>query len=150
MILRALSVRQPWAWAIVHGLKPWENRPRRFNYRGPLLIHASQAAGERDYAFAVELIESLTGRSPPARNAIERGGIVGAAELTDCAEPLAEDDGGWRGEGSFGLRLENPICLPFRAMRGALGLFTVRLTLHETRTLGRAGWYSFRHRSSRK
>ena len=66
----------------------WENRPRRFNYRGPILIHASKSAPEADYLFAVELIESLTGRAPPARNAIERGGIVGAAELTNCAEPL--------------------------------------------------------------
>jgi len=64
-------------------LKSRENRPRRFNYRGPLLIHASQVAREEDYVFAVELIESLTVRSPPARNAVECGGIVGAAELAD-------------------------------------------------------------------
>ena len=128
-------MRQPWAWAIVQGLKPWENRPRRFNYRGPLLIHASQAAREQDYVFAVELIESLTGRSPPPRNAIERGGIVGAAELTDCAEPLGEDDGAWRGEGSFGLRLAKAVPLPFRAIPGALGLFKVELTRDEIERL---------------
>ena len=139
MILRALSVRQPWAWAIVQGLKPWENRPRRFNYRGPLLIHASQAAREKDYLFAVELIESLTGKSPPARSAIERGGIVGAAELTDCAEPLDGDDGEWRGEGSFGLRFEKAITLPFRPCAGALGLFKVELTGDETARVSAAG-----------
>jgi len=139
MLLRAISVRQPWAWAIVQGLKPWENRPRRFNYRGPLLIHASQAAREQDYLFGVELIERLTGRSPPARNVIERGGIVGAVELTDCAEPLAEDDGEWRGEGSFGLRLEKAIALRFRAYRGALGLFKVELTGNETSCISAAG-----------
>ena len=34
---KALSVRQPWAWAIVEGLKPVENRKRRTTYRGALL-----------------------------------------------------------------------------------------------------------------
>ena len=38
--LPALSVRQPWAWLIVSGLKDVENRPRRTHYRGSLLIHA--------------------------------------------------------------------------------------------------------------
>jgi hypothetical protein len=38
--LPALSVRQPWAWLIVNGLKDIENRPRRTLHRGPLLIHA--------------------------------------------------------------------------------------------------------------
>ena len=138
MILRALSVRQPWGWAIVQGLKPWENRPRRFNYRGPLLIHASQAAREQDYLFGIGLIESLTGRSPPDRKAIERGGIVGA-ELTDCADPLSEDDSEWRGEASFGLRFERAITLPFRACPGALGLFKVELTGDETSRISAAG-----------
>jgi len=139
MILRALSVRQPWAWAIVEGLKPWENRPRRFNYRGPLLIHASKTAIEEDYLFGAGLIEALTGRSPPPRAVIERGGIVGAAMLTDCAEPLLADDGEWRGEGSFGLRLEKAIILPFRAYPGALGLFKVELTPRELKELSAAG-----------
>jgi hypothetical protein len=139
MILRALSVRQPWAWAIVQGLKPWENRPRRFNYRGPLLIHASKLAPEADYLFGAELIESLTGRAPPPRGSIERGGIVGAAELTDCAEPLDEDDGQWRGEGSFGLRFERAVTLPFRACSGALGLFKVVVMRDEIQALHQAG-----------
>jgi len=38
---RALSIRQPWAYAILHLGKDIENRPWRTNFRGPLLIHAS-------------------------------------------------------------------------------------------------------------
>jgi hypothetical protein len=41
--MRALSVRQPYAWLIVAGLKDVENRSRRLRHRGPLLIHASIA-----------------------------------------------------------------------------------------------------------
>lgn len=40
--MRALTVQQPWAWAIVHGGKDVENRTRNLagSYRGPVAIHA--------------------------------------------------------------------------------------------------------------
>lgn len=43
--MRVLTVRQPWAWAIIHGGKDVENRLRNVAgaYRGPVAIHASQA-----------------------------------------------------------------------------------------------------------
>jgi hypothetical protein len=40
--MRALSIRQPWAWLIVHGFKPVENRDWATDYRGPLAIHAGK------------------------------------------------------------------------------------------------------------
>ena len=43
--LPALSVRQPWAWLIVNGVKDIENRLWRTHHRGPSLIHASLSAG---------------------------------------------------------------------------------------------------------
>lgn len=41
--MKALTVRQPWAWAIIHGGKDVENRSRNIvgSYRGPLAIHAA-------------------------------------------------------------------------------------------------------------
>lgn len=36
----ALSVRQPWTWAILSVGKSIENRTWRTDYRGPLLLHA--------------------------------------------------------------------------------------------------------------
>ena len=43
--LRILTVRQPWAWAIIHGGKGVENRVRNVagSYRGPVAIHAGLA-----------------------------------------------------------------------------------------------------------
>lgn len=40
--MRVLTVRQPWAWAIIHGGKDVENRVRNIagDYRGPVAIHA--------------------------------------------------------------------------------------------------------------
>ena len=43
--MRILTVRQPWAWAIIHGGKDVENRVRNIAgaYRGPVAIHAGLA-----------------------------------------------------------------------------------------------------------
>src|SRR5438045_8559495 len=38
--MKALSIRQPWAWLIVNGHKPVENRSWSTKYTGKLLIHA--------------------------------------------------------------------------------------------------------------
>jgi ASCH domain len=40
--MKALSVRQPWAWLIIAGHKDVENRSWTTTYRGPLLIHAAR------------------------------------------------------------------------------------------------------------
>ncbi|WP_245839042.1 ASCH domain-containing protein [Yersinia kristensenii] len=41
--MKALSIRQPWAWLIVNGYKDIENRTWNTKCRGPVLIHASTA-----------------------------------------------------------------------------------------------------------
>lgn len=42
--LRILTVKQPWAWAIIHGGKNVENRVRNLagDYRGPIAIHVAK------------------------------------------------------------------------------------------------------------
>ena len=44
--LSCLTVRQPWAWLLTHGVKPVENRTWKTSYRGPLLIHAGKVLDE--------------------------------------------------------------------------------------------------------
>lgn len=39
--MKALSMRQPWAWLVVKGIKSMEMRTWGTRYRGSLLIHAS-------------------------------------------------------------------------------------------------------------
>lgn len=48
--MRAITVRQPWAWAIMHGGKDVENRTRNIagSYRGPLVIHAAKTGASFD------------------------------------------------------------------------------------------------------
>ncbi|XP_054257642.1 EOLA-like protein [Macrosteles quadrilineatus] len=48
--MRILTVRQPWAWAIIHGGKDVENRVRNIagDYRGPIAIHSGLAMFEEE------------------------------------------------------------------------------------------------------
>lgn len=49
--MKALTVQQPWAWAIIHGGKSVENRTQLWKYRGPLAIHAGARWSERGAEF---------------------------------------------------------------------------------------------------
>jgi ASCH domain-containing protein len=40
MLMPALSIRQPWAWAICAGCKDVENRSWNTKHRGPFVVHA--------------------------------------------------------------------------------------------------------------
>lgn len=87
--LRALSVRQPWAHALVHFGKDIENRTRRFGHRGWTLIHASLnvTPEEHEAARAFALDRGLT--PPPPIGQLRRGGIVG---VVDIVGSIGEDD----------------------------------------------------------
>jgi hypothetical protein len=116
---RVLSIRQPWAWLIVQGLKDVENRTWATPYRGPLLIHASQRL-DMDAAETRRYFRG-TGIKLPA--SFETGGIVGYTELVDC---VTAHPSGWF-QGPVGWVLTNARPLPYYAVKGKLGLFTVTL-----------------------
>ena len=123
-VLPALSIRQPWAWLVAGGHKDVENRPRAFRYRGPILIHAGKAVdAEADYEARV-LMQALRIRWP---DTYDRGGVIGAALLVDC---VTQHRSRWFA-GPFGLVLASAIELPFRPIRGQLGLFGVQTTAAE-------------------
>lgn len=85
----ALSIRQPWASLIVHGLKPGENRNWSTNVRGPILIHAAKGMTKREhleameFAFRIDPCISLFEEVFMPNN-LPRGGIIGSAHLVDC------------------------------------------------------------------
>lgn len=114
----ALSIRQPWAWAIIHAGKDVENREwnRAPSYRGPLLIHAAKTIEPDDWFY----VERLSDTTPPYAATIERGGIIGVVDLVDA---VWESDSPWY-FGKLGLVLANPRPLPFTPCKGMLGLFS--------------------------
>jgi len=74
---RVLTVRQPWAWAIIHAGKDVENRSWRTNHRGLLLIHAGQRFDPAGEAFIRELGLNLT------EAARITGRIIGSVDVAD-------------------------------------------------------------------
>lgn len=124
--MRAISVRQPWAWQIIHQRKNIENRTRNIagKYRGPVAIHASLKADE-------EALRRLPGRAPEwvtASRVFHYGAILGVVDLVD-AHPgsswCEEECGPWAEPGGWHLVLANPrpLLVPIPC-RGALGLWT--------------------------
>lgn len=124
--MKALSIRQPWAWFIVHGGKRIENRSWRTDYRGPVLIHAS--SWWKPDEVHLDVISARNIVPPGTRLTLEDlqsqlGGIVGKARIVDC---VAASDSPWF-SGPFGFVLEDVEAVPFRACRGQLRLFEVTL-----------------------
>ncbi|MFG1255929.1 ASCH domain-containing protein [Xanthobacter flavus] len=117
--MKALSIRQPWAWCILHG-KPVENRNWWTSYRGPLGIHAAKGMTRDEYEACRDFAASLGLALPPMAD-LPRGGIVGRAKLVDC---VTSHPSKWF-FGRFGLVLEEVEPLPFIPLKGALGLFDV-------------------------
>jgi hypothetical protein len=123
----ALSVRQPWAWAIIHGGKDIENRTwRRWPGIWParIAIHAAKAAVSlAEYcearAFMWERGDLLKNRRCPLHAALDRGGIIGSVELVDI---VTASDSPWF-EGPYGYVLRDPQPCEFIPCRGALGFF---------------------------
>lgn len=119
--MKALSIRQPWAWAIIAGHKTFENRTWQTKYRGSLLIHAGQSMHKADYELML-LYGCERGFDVPCMSDLHRGGIIGRVDLVDMVT-AGEGDLWFRGP--IGWRLTNPHQLPFQACKGRLGLFEI-------------------------
>jgi hypothetical protein len=116
--MKALSIRQPWAWLIVNGHKPIENRSWATRYRGPLLIHAAKGMTRAEYHDAGELCFRL-GVPLPAFDELERGGVVGQVTVTGCVDASSSS---WF-FGKYGFEMANAKPLPFMPCKGQLGFF---------------------------
>jgi hypothetical protein len=125
--MKALTTRQPWAWAIMMGFKPLENRSRAFHHRGPLLIHSSQTEETHMVEEMLAIAARQTGTDIALlRNAYSqqarRGVILGAVTVTDCVTAHASR---WF-TGPHALVLERPAkAVDPIPCKGALGLWQV-------------------------
>lgn len=119
----ALSVRQPWTWAILHAGKDIENRSWQavnhgLNQRGRIALHASKGMTKEEYEDAAEFMVGLGITTPPPHE-LPRGCIVGSVEVVDV---VTKSDSKWF-FGPRGLVLRDPIaCQPIPCV-GALGYF---------------------------
>jgi hypothetical protein len=134
--MKAISIRQPWAWLIVQGIKPIENRTWFTGYRGPLLIHASKTWDEQGEKWIWSRIYSrwsLPLRTLPHRDdpRIHYGALIGRVDLVDCilkpriSRRSANFSSPWF-TGPYGLIFQNAVefqvPIPYR---GQLDLFEI-------------------------
>lgn len=138
--MKALTIRQPWAWAIARGYKPIENRGWTTNHRGPLAIHVAQRwddDAETALRTVVHRARELGG-TVPQRLADDMplagtGHVIAVVQLVSiCTASLRDDSeccGPWAIPGQAHWRFADPALVsdPLAA-RGRLGLWDIDLT----------------------
>lgn len=125
--MKVLSIRDPWAWAIVHGGKDVENRTWRTTYTGPVLIHCAKALDELVAKDREEQADWVEHGWDPKTFKDRRGHVIGIATMTGCVparECKSDWANCWDGGPSFCFELRDvvPAICPM-PIRGALGLF---------------------------
>ena len=129
--MKAISIKQPWAWAFCHG-KDVENRDWRYRptYRGPILIHASKTFDREGYAWLLDHCQYLDipWQSFPDEqdfslrmSGFGMGGVVAvgymAGTVTNSDSPFFF--------GPIGLLINHVRPTEFIECRGQLGLFDI-------------------------
>jgi hypothetical protein len=128
--MKALSVRAPWWWFILHAGKDIENRDWPTRFRGTIYLHAGKSWQWNDTMDDIAAGLSCCGhrRDEIARTlSIDRlrdlrGYLVGTVDIVDCVR--------WSSSpwffGEFGFVLANPVVFTRPVLcKGMLGLFTV-------------------------
>ena len=117
--MKALSIRQPWAWLIVNGYKDIENRTWSTDFRGRVYVHAGRKIKSGDFPEQRDYIKQsgiFLPEEPPL------GAIVGEVTITDCVDTSSSP---WFC-GPYGFLLSAPVAykdpIPYR---GQLGFFQV-------------------------
>lgn len=126
--MKALSIRQPWAWAILHAGKNIENRNWSTRFRGRFLVHAAKGMTRDEYEYCLDTMHAISRISPfptglvlPSFGQLERGGIIGSVDIVDC---VSESDSPWF-FGRYGFVLCDPKAHTFQPIKGQLGFFEV-------------------------
>lgn len=86
--MKALTICQPWAWAIARGYKLVENRSWETHHRGPLAIHAGLSRqwidGGRTHLWEAAQKYDRPSWRMPDEDALDYGAIVAVADVVRC------------------------------------------------------------------
>jgi len=82
--MKALTIKQPWASLIAHGIKDIENRTWKTNFRGRIYIHSSTPK-----KFEIQLNDEQTRLALPVlkdafSGNLPFGAIIGEVDIIDC------------------------------------------------------------------
>lgn len=81
--MKALSVKQPWAYLICSGLKDVENRTWPTKFRGRVLIHAPTSKNTQKLT-TDQFHEVLCKAGPEMEKHCQKSAIIGSVEIVDC------------------------------------------------------------------
>ena len=79
--MKAITVYQPYAYAIIAGLKQYETRPRKTHIRGRVAVHAAKG-NPKFVTLAVDM-------ALPETMKLHYGAVLGTVEIADCV-PVEE------------------------------------------------------------
>lgn len=124
---KVLTVKQPYASLLVGGVKDVENRSRRTNYRGTVLIHAGARMHDvvsflrKRQEFTVEEMAVMT-QANEVEEHVLFGCIVGSVEIVDC---IKDSTSPWAERGQWHWVCHNAKVFdhPIRNVKGRLGLW---------------------------
>lgn len=127
-----LSIRQPWAYLIVHAGKDVENREWPTRFRGRILIHAGKAMTRGDYQACCIFCSGLPDGAMPKDFRFpsfeelrsQCGGIVGEMNIVDCVQ---QSESPWF-NGPFGFVIDGAKEREFFPCKGMLGFFQITPT----------------------
>jgi hypothetical protein len=124
--MKVLTIKNPWAGAILFLGKDVENRTWRTNYRGRMLIHSSRMQDTNAY----HGIFGKMFQDPAFADRLRFGYIIGSVDLLDCVQNA---ESRWAEQGVWHWRLKNPIVFtnPI-AIQGSLGLWDYNSKLPDT------------------
>ena len=96
--MKAISLRQPWAWLMAMGYKMSEFRNRRDSFRGECFIHASKTIDKQAFEWIAAhipfcYIKEFMPDGLPALGMFNVGKVIGKFTIVDCLtveEALAE------------------------------------------------------------
>jgi ASCH domain len=120
--LVAITVKQPWAWALIFGGKDIENRDWRTNYRGPIAIHAASRTTRSDHDAAAMFMRNRCDVVCPEYDDLSRGTFQGVMNLTDCVDTSSSY--WWIGKHGFVMKDPKPLPEPI-PYKGMLGIWPV-------------------------
>jgi hypothetical protein len=125
--MKAISLKQPWAFLVVHGYKPIEFRYRRDKFRGECYVQASKTFDDWGYEWLLQHpelpgVDQVEHAMWCPKTDTDFGSLVGKITITDCISVeqanLFYPDEMWltvcqRTLGDIAYIIKNPIAFPY-------------------------------------
>lgn len=124
--MKAITVREPWAWLLSEGFKDQENRVSFTKFQGRIFIHSSTAF-VKDFDKVEHFVGVHFGIIIPSREALRlnQGRIIGVADFGPMTGFNTKARWGMNNHFAWPVRWAHPI-KPSEIIRGQLGVWGIK------------------------